>query len=331
MPQQEHSRRFRNRPMTMQIRYHLQRNGACAHTKHMPSSSNFSSHKMSSGCVYCNMTSWQRHLQSFALISTQFWEEVNSWSSMAKIFQVQDKLWTAVRKSRGSHSEDLVRAIARACLSVPGFQACATGYLMLPASFSRIAWYIRNDCPDYSFIDDFDNTLADSSDRQGNEYDYSDQNHHMHDTAADEWTLTNLLELKQCQRYFTILHRSDSSQPYVAANLQALIAKPQLPKVQDLLPIVHTVTVHPDNPAFPEECARLQTVQPSAPVPSQVCLSVMTCYSMLTFSNVSSLHARKLTSPRPCLRIVDARARQKACAVNLSERAECLCRQTLSW
>lgn len=216
--------------------------------------------------------------------------------------QARDRLWTAVSKSRGSETEALVRAIARACLLVPGFRACAAGYLTPPASYSRVAWFIRNDCPEYEFTDDFENSITSSTGNQNGEHDnddaysddksdsdddYTDAQHDSdddytdaqydsdeassdQDSAEEGWTLTDLLELKQCQRYFTILHNPNSSQPWVSANWQALVNKPHLKKVQDVLPIVHTVPFHPDNPAFPKYCSKLTTTQPAASSAAQV-------------------------------------------------------------
>ena len=80
--------------------------------------------------------------------------------------------------------------------------------------------------------------------------------------------LTSLLkEDPGCQRCFKIIspysnpqNPTGQAQPYVIADLKALIKGQQLQKVQDLLPRVRYLTVHPEDPAYLTEVNRLTTV-----------------------------------------------------------------------
>ena len=188
--------------------------------------------------------------------------------------QVRRRLRTAVNKSCSTPDELLVRAIAGAFLdSEHGLQDCATGYLLPPVSYSVVAWYIRQDT-DLAFTDDFDNEYA-------NEEDIADEQDLHHDHAAlakvfpqEEGNsmpdLTSLLEQGECAHFFKILRSPNSSlqvpaksQPYVTADLHALIHGYQLQRVQDVLPRVHALSLHPEDSAYAAEYDRLTT--PSKP------------------------------------------------------------------
>ena len=197
--------------------------------------------------------------------------------------QVQNRLGTAIQKSHGSNTEKVVRAVARACLTMPeGFQACNTGYLVTPVSYSRVARCIRQD-----FADDFTNPLknsSDSEDEEGYNHYYTD------DTDYDEtsWILTGLLCTKQCSRYFKFL-RKPPRPPYVIADLSFrsfLVVQNQMRNVQDVLPLLHTVSIHPDDPAYANQCARLKTTAPSKRV----------------YSNTDAANFSAVAAPRVCLR-----------------------------
>lgn len=79
--------------------------------------------------------------------------------------------------------------------------------------------------------------------------------------------LSSLFEDREdCKCYFTVLRSPHSnlptsrqSQPYVIADLHALIQGYQLQKVQDLMPRVHHLSVHPEDPAYAAELHRLTT------------------------------------------------------------------------
>ena len=177
------------------------------------------------------------------------------------------RLRTAVNKSRSTPDESLVRAIAGAFFdSEHGLQDCATGYLLPPVSYSVVAWYIRRDT-NLKFSDDFDNWYA-------NEEGALDKHDHaalagslpQEEDGTDMPDLTSLLEHREeCAHFFKVLRSgsnlqtSAKSQPYVVADLHALIQGYQLQKVQDVLPRVHALTLHPEDPAYAAEYDRLTT------------------------------------------------------------------------
>ncbi|KAL0036533.1 hypothetical protein WJX77_011879 [Trebouxia sp. C0004] len=181
---------------------------------------------------------------------------------------------TAIVKSRSTQHEDLVRAIACAFLDEEhGLQACAAGYLLPPVSYSLVAWYIRQNT-ELQFEDDFDNLYA--SGHEGmDEQDMHNSNGQNTDYPFDEGNdmpnLTTFLDQDEFNQFFTVLHSPDSnlqnprqSQPYVIADLHALIKGNQLQKVQDVLSQTYMLTVHPEDPAYETELRQL-TVVPSKP------------------------------------------------------------------
>lgn len=80
--------------------------------------------------------------------------------------------------------------------------------------------------------------------------------------------LTHSLESHpNCNRFFTVLPSPNSNepapqdaQPYVIADLHAMIEGGQLQKVQDVLSQVHHLTVHPQDPSYQTELSRLTIV-----------------------------------------------------------------------
>lgn len=68
--------------------------------------------------------------------------------------------------------------------------------------------------------------------------------------SSDAWTLTNLLQTKQCRKYFDVLWGPEGTQPYVIVDLLALMSKNQLPCAQQLLQTVQTVRAHPKDNAY---------------------------------------------------------------------------------
>ena len=180
---------------------------------------------------------------------------------MTLCLQVRRRLRSAVMKSHSTEGDILVRAVANAFFdSEHGLQACAKGFLMAPVSYSVVAWYIRRDT-DLKFADDFDNCYANEDDAM------IEQDRVCNLAANDMPDLTSLLNNQHdCKRYFTVVRSQDSnqqtpqqSQPYVIANLQALIEGSQLQKVQDVLSQVQYLTVHPQDPAYQTEFNRLNT------------------------------------------------------------------------
>lgn len=178
------------------------------------------------------------------------------------------RLRTAVNKSRSTPDESLVRAIAGAFFdSEHGLQDCATGYLLPPVSYSVVAWYIRQDT-NLKFSDDFDNWYA-NEEGVVDEHDRAALAGSLHQEGdgTDMPDLTSLLEHREeCAHFFKVLRSSGStlqtpamSQPYVIADLYALIQGYQLQRVQDVLPRIHVLTLHPEDPAYAAECDRLTT------------------------------------------------------------------------
>lgn len=177
-------------------------------------------------------------------------------------------------KSRSAEDEDLVRTIACAFLDEEhGLQVCAAGYLLLPVSYSLIAWYIRQNT-ELQFEDDFDNMYAsghDGMDKQDVHNSYAQKIEYPFDQGNDMPDLTTLLDQDKCSQFFTVLHSPDSnlqiprqSQPYVIADLHALIKGNQLQKVQDVLSQTYMLTVHPEDPAYEMELRQLTTVHSKA-------------------------------------------------------------------
>lgn len=187
--------------------------------------------------------------------------------NMAFCLQVRRRLRSAVLKSHSTEGGILVRAIASAFFdSEHGLQACAKGYLMAPVSYSVVAWYIRRDT-DVKFVDDFVNWHATEDDAIIKQDDLRNLTANRQDEGNDMPDLTSLLETSRgCKHFFTVLHSQDSSQqtpqqsqPYVIADLQALIERSQLQKVQDVLSQVQCLSVHPEDPAYQREFNRLTT------------------------------------------------------------------------
>lgn len=148
-----------------------------------------------------------------------------------------------------------------------GLQACATGYMMTPVSFSHVAQIVRLECPIYHPIT-VDTKSDNNSGRQARDSTYDDVYSRQilgypYTKAADNgWTVTDLLHSKQCQPYFTILPSSISSELYVRADLEELVGSSITSSTQWALYYAHTVKVHPDDPAFLVECARLKVTVP---------------------------------------------------------------------
>lgn len=173
-------------------------------------------------------------------------------------------------KSYSAPDEFLVRAVACAFLDEEhGLQACATGYLLPPVSYSLVAWYIRQNT-ELNFTDDFDNSYASQYDAV-EEQDLRNGSANLpgigysSDAGKDLLDLTTLLEDQaECKRCFTVLRSPESnlqtvkeSQPYVTVDLHALITGYHLQKVQDLLPQIHVLTVHPEDRTYVAELKRL--------------------------------------------------------------------------
>lgn len=186
-------------------------------------------------------------------------------TQLLQIMQVYHLLWTAVRNEHASFSRKLVRAIAQACCTPHiGLRQCATGYLMTPVSFDHIANFVAIIA---------DNSASHATSRQ--HADSTDEDEDDSLSAEDVfrslcsasrvggWTVTELLGRKQCQGYFTILHSSNSPQLYVSTNIEALVGITLSHDTSHILNYVHTVKVHPDNPAYPIECARSMTTVPA--------------------------------------------------------------------
>lgn len=173
-------------------------------------------------------------------------------------------------KSRSAEDEDLVRAIACAFLDEEhGLQACAAGYLLPPVSYSLVAWYIRQNT-ELQFEDDSDNLYASghgSMDEQDVHNSYPQKIDYPFDEGTEMPDLTTLLDQQECNQFFTVLNSPDSNlqtpkqaQPYVIADLHALIKGSQLQKVQDVLSQTCMLTVHPEDPAYEMELRKLTTL-----------------------------------------------------------------------
>ncbi len=184
--------------------------------------------------------------------------------------QARRSIRTAIMKSRNAQHEELVHAIACAFLDEEhGLQACTTGYLLPPVSYSLVAWYIRQNT-ELQFKDDFDNLYAsghDGMDEQDAHSSYAQNIDYLFGEGNDMPDLTTFLDQDECSHFFTILHGPDSNlqvprqaQPYVIADLHALIKGNQLQKVQDILSQTYMLTVHPEDPAYEVELRQLTTL-----------------------------------------------------------------------
>ena len=171
-------------------------------------------------------------------------------------------------KSHSTEDDVLVRATARAFFdSKQGLQACGKGYLMTPVSCGAVAWYIRQETESKS-SDDFENLHANEDDAANEHDDFQNPGADPFDEESDMPDLTSLLEDQpDCKRFFKVLRSPysnqqtpEKSQPYVIADLHALIQGRQLQKVQDLLSRVHQLAVHPEDPAYVAEFDRLTTM-----------------------------------------------------------------------
>ena len=186
-------------------------------------------------------------------------------------------------KSCSCEDEILVRAVARAFFdSEAGLQDCAARYLLLPVSYSSIAWYIRQS-PETGYDDNASSSPAvgdiAADEHETHAVDDNDEVlsvHGGHDATNDMPDLSVLLEDQRCQQKFSVLHSPDSnqqisteSQPYVIADLHALIQGYHLQKVQDLLPQIQALTVHPADPAYATELKRLAAAPQTAKKESQ--------------------------------------------------------------
>lgn len=170
-------------------------------------------------------------------------------------------------KSHRTEGDKLVRAVASAFFDEEhGLQACATGYLLAPVSYSVVAQYIRQET-NLQSADGFDQGHAIKEDAAVEDT--------LHESGANLWgggndmlDLTHLLENHpKCKGFFTVLPSPNSNdpapqdaQPYVIADLHAMIEGGQLQKVQDVLSQVHHLTVHPQDPSYQTEFSRLTTV-----------------------------------------------------------------------
>lgn len=92
------------------------------------------------------------------------------------------------------------------------FGECSRGCSLKPLSFTAVGHVIKAQCPDLS--------------------------------ASIK--VKDVLSKPQCQKYFTVLHGPPRSTPdVVITNLRAMFQKRHLPRVQNLLPDVHTINLHP--------------------------------------------------------------------------------------
>ena len=117
---------------------------------------------------------------------------------------------------------------------------------------------------------DFDNLYAsghDGMDEQDAHSSYAQNIDYLFGEGNDMPDLTTFLDQDECSHFFTILHGPDSNlqvprqaQPYVIADLHALIKGNQLQKVQDILSQTYMLTVHPEDPAYEVELRQLMTL-----------------------------------------------------------------------
>ena len=202
-----------------------------------------------------------------------------------------------MKESHTGRNEHLVQAIARACLSKLGLRTNAAGLLLTPVPYSAVARCITEDCPWIEFHDDYSNSKAslkaeaktDREERQQGKYQpysmdpcnsqpifdlkgsrieaVSGNRTYNGDSTR---TLTDILDSKECKRFFAIVHSFKGSQPHVIADLHALIQKPQLHEVQDVLPLVQTRAIHPEELAAYLSEDSAQTTAPTTNAASSV-------------------------------------------------------------
>lgn len=182
--------------------------------------------------------------------------------------QVRRRIRSAVMKTNSSKDDLLVRAVAHAFFdSTHGLQGCATGYQLPPVSYSVVAWYIRQE-PELGFIDEISDHHAYDDEDAVPEQGKLDSGvmAYSHDQMPS-LDLTSLLQDDLgCLRCFKILSPHSNpqipreAQPHVIADLNALVKGQQQQKIQDLLPRVRCLTVHPEDPAYVTELERLTTM-----------------------------------------------------------------------
>ena len=170
-------------------------------------------------------------------------------------------------KSHSTEGDMFVRAVAKAFFDEEhGLHACPTGYLLAPVSYSVVAEYIRLET-DWGFANGFAPAHAIKEDAAIEDTLY-ESGVNLWGRGNDMPDLTHLLENHpDCKRFFTLLRSPNSdeqtsqvAEPHVIADLHALIEGGQLQKVQDLLPQVHYLTVHPRDPSYQTELRRLTTL-----------------------------------------------------------------------
>ena len=182
-----------------------------------------------------------------------------------QVQEASEALEHAINKSHGSHTEGVVRAVAVACV-YRGLQPLSNGFLMKPVAYSVVSRSLRNNCPDLTFVNDWDEKQVETDnnacdmdrydsggysdydgqyDRYGN---YCDDNNSNSSSAS--WTLTGLLQTKQCQKHFSIVTTGTGSEPQVIAHLQSLVLGAHRRQVAWILSALHTMTVHTANPAY---------------------------------------------------------------------------------
>ena len=138
---------------------------------------------------------------------------------------------------------------------------------MKPVAYSVVSNSIRSGCPNLTFVNDWDeNRVETADDCDMDRYDsggYSDSNgeydrdgNYCGDNASNSsstpWTLTELLQTKQCQKCFTVVTTGTGSDPQVIAHLQALVlgTHRHAANVAGTLAALHTMTVHTASPAY---------------------------------------------------------------------------------
>lgn len=138
-----------------------------------------------------------------------------------------------------------------------------------------VAWYIGQRT-DLHIQDDFDNWFVKKKDTcvwpdmyniSGRPLTLGMPVGDMDSAALLSPDLTSLIETQpECQPFFTLLRSPNSnlqipaqSQPYVLADLNALMPRPRRKKVQDILSQVKKLTVHPEHPTYAMQCAKLAT------------------------------------------------------------------------
>lgn len=161
------------------------------------------------------------------------------------IDQVHAELASAVQNSC---YDNVVEAVAMACLD--GLNECSAcrGYWLNPVSFANVGVSVREDCPE-----------------------------------VVDWKLTDLLQTSQCQQYFTVMRGPPRSQPHIIADLRSLIWKACRPRVQHVLQKLHPSQIHPQDASYDTEPRpvvtqhtrveqRAATVETSFASSSRVCL-----------------------------------------------------------